>query len=214
MREQAARWCVEVAGARACRPLADAAPLVVFNAIEAVRLTQVPFVLSRWSPFLPARPRADRFSSLPRLSSHAVTGGRLSWSWSRSFQAVCRLGGCDVWSSPGVWATAIAQLLPRLLAGRTSGPVFLADRRPGLRAYAQPPTSVPPSAAAACPTPAEFLFKTAFAELDSHGRRLHPAPPAPQRADPPGRRRLHRTETAGQVPPPAPGQPRPLRPRG
>jgi integrase/recombinase XerC/integrase/recombinase XerD len=28
------------------------------------------------------------------------------------------------------WQTGSAQLLPRLLAGRTSGPVFLAGRRP------------------------------------------------------------------------------------
>ncbi|MGV9387457.1 IS21 family transposase [Nonomuraea sp. NPDC003707] len=52
MREQAARWCIEVAGARACRPLADAAPLMVFDAIEAERLAPLPatpFVLSRWS---------------------------------------------------------------------------------------------------------------------------------------------------------------------
>ncbi|WP_186403763.1 IS21 family transposase [[Actinomadura] parvosata] len=52
MREQAVRWCLEVAGTRACRPLADAAPLVVFNAVEAGQLQalpQAPFVLSRWS---------------------------------------------------------------------------------------------------------------------------------------------------------------------
>ncbi|MEV4895106.1 DDE-type integrase/transposase/recombinase [Nonomuraea sp. NPDC055795] len=52
MRDQAARWCLEAAGARACRPLADAAPLVVFNAVEAdqlVPLPSSPFVLSRWS---------------------------------------------------------------------------------------------------------------------------------------------------------------------
>ncbi|MEV0151644.1 MULTISPECIES: site-specific integrase [unclassified Nonomuraea] len=70
------------------------------------------------------------------------------------------------------WATATARLLPRLLAGRTSGPVFLADRRA--------PTAGPraPAAADVCPITgrgrlsyprAEYLFKTASAELDPHG---------------------------------------------
>ncbi|MCC5582152.1 IS21 family transposase [Microtetraspora sp. AC03309] len=52
MRQQAERWCLEVAGRRPCRPLADAAPLVVFTAVEAERLAALPttpFVLSRWS---------------------------------------------------------------------------------------------------------------------------------------------------------------------
>ncbi|TMR91501.1 site-specific integrase [Nonomuraea basaltis] len=76
------------------------------------------------------------------------------------------------------WATPTARLLPRLLAGRTSGPVFLADRRAatsGRRA---------PAAADICPVTgrgrlsyprAEYLFKTASAELDPHrqGWTLH-----------------------------------------
>jgi len=36
-------------------------------------------------------------------------------------------GGAVEWV---FWQTGSAQLLPRLLAGRTSGPVFLGDRRP------------------------------------------------------------------------------------
>jgi integrase/recombinase XerD len=36
-------------------------------------------------------------------------------------------GGAVEWV---FWQTGSAQLLPRLLAGRTSGPVFLAGRRP------------------------------------------------------------------------------------
>jgi len=36
-------------------------------------------------------------------------------------------GGATEWV---FWQTGCAQLLPRLLAGRTAGPVFLADRRP------------------------------------------------------------------------------------
>ncbi|MGI5291400.1 tyrosine-type recombinase/integrase [Nonomuraea polychroma] len=71
------------------------------------------------------------------------------------------------------WATPTARLLPRLLAGRTSGPVFLADRRA--------PTSGPRTPAAADIDPAtargrlsdpraEYLFKTASAMLDPHRR--------------------------------------------
>ncbi|MEU4330049.1 tyrosine-type recombinase/integrase [Nonomuraea dietziae] len=70
------------------------------------------------------------------------------------------------------WATATARLLPRLLKGRQTGPVFLTDRRApasGRRA---------PAAADICPITgrgrlsyprAEHLFKTASAELDPHG---------------------------------------------
>ncbi|MEV6987565.1 IS21 family transposase [Sphaerisporangium sp. NPDC051017] len=52
MREQALRWCTEVAGARHCRPLGGSAPLVVFEAIEHSRLQSLPktpFVLAGWS---------------------------------------------------------------------------------------------------------------------------------------------------------------------
>ncbi|MEU7835647.1 MULTISPECIES: site-specific integrase [unclassified Nonomuraea] len=76
------------------------------------------------------------------------------------------------------WATATARLLPRLLTGRTTGPVFLADRRA--------PTSGArtPAAGDICPLTrrgrlsyprAEYLFKTATAKLDPHrqGWTLH-----------------------------------------
>lgn len=70
------------------------------------------------------------------------------------------------------WATGTARLLPRVLRGRTSGPLFLADRRA--------PTSGPraPAAADICPVTgrgrlsyprAEYLFKQATAALDPHG---------------------------------------------
>ncbi len=70
------------------------------------------------------------------------------------------------------WA-GTARLLPRLLKGRTSGPVFLAGRRApasGRRA---------PAAADICPVTgrgrlsyprAEHLFKTASARIDPHGK--------------------------------------------
>lgn len=71
------------------------------------------------------------------------------------------------------WATGTARLLPRLLKGRTAGPVFLADRR----APASGPRA--PAAGDVCPVTgrgrlsyprAEHLFKTASAPLDPHGK--------------------------------------------
>lgn len=52
MRADALRWCTEVAGARACRPLDGAAPAAVFAAVEASALRPLPpgpFVLAAWS---------------------------------------------------------------------------------------------------------------------------------------------------------------------
>ncbi|MFJ1703225.1 sigma-70 family RNA polymerase sigma factor [Kitasatospora sp. NPDC088346] len=82
-----------------------------------------------------------------------------------------RSGG--VWVN---WRSGTARLLPGLLAGRTRGPVFLADRRPG---PARRPTE-----ADLCPDTgrsrlsygrAEYLFKQATRPLDpsGHGYTLH-----------------------------------------
>jgi transposase len=52
MRADALRWCVEVAGARACRPLDGAAPAAVFAAVERDALGPLPtapFVLASWA---------------------------------------------------------------------------------------------------------------------------------------------------------------------
>jgi transposase len=52
MRAGALRWCVEVAGTRACRPLDGAAPAAVFAAVEAPTLAllpSAPFVLASWA---------------------------------------------------------------------------------------------------------------------------------------------------------------------
>ncbi len=51
MRAEAERWSAEVAGRRACRPLAGAAPAAVFEAGEkdALRLPSGPFVLATWA---------------------------------------------------------------------------------------------------------------------------------------------------------------------
>ncbi|MFB7592469.1 sigma-70 family RNA polymerase sigma factor [Streptomyces sp. NPDC056169] len=80
------------------------------------------------------------------------------------------------------WRSGTARLLPRLLAGRTRGPVFLSDRRPG--------PARTPGASDLCPDTgrrrlsyerAEYLFKQATRPLDPAGdgytlRRLKPAP--------------------------------------
>ncbi|MEV7008143.1 sigma-70 family RNA polymerase sigma factor [Streptosporangium sp. NPDC051022] len=68
------------------------------------------------------------------------------------------------------WRSGTARLLPRLLAGRSRGPLFLADRRPG-------PSRTPPEADL-CPETgrrrlsyerAEYLFKQATKSLDPAG---------------------------------------------
>nr|WP_241776097.1 site-specific integrase [Streptomyces exfoliatus] len=85
----------------------------------------------------------------------------------------------DTWVS---WRSGTARLLPRLLAGRTRGPVFLSDRRPG--------PARTPEASDLCPDTgrrrlsyerAEYLFKQATRPLDPARdgytlRRLKPAP--------------------------------------
>lgn len=112
------------------------------------------------------------------------------------------------------WATGTALLLPRLLKGRSSGPVFVADRRAptsGRRA---------PAATDICPVTgrgrlsyprAEYLFKTATAALDPHGqggRSTSSATPPRSTSPPPG------APPPNSRPNPAPalGQPRALRP--
>ena len=52
MQAGAARWSLEVAGGRPCRPLDGAAPAAVFAAVEKDKLAplpKTPFVLSEWS---------------------------------------------------------------------------------------------------------------------------------------------------------------------
>jgi len=52
MQAEALRWCTEVAGRRACRPLSGAAPASVFAAVEAGALLPLPakpFTLATWS---------------------------------------------------------------------------------------------------------------------------------------------------------------------
>jgi transposase len=52
MQAEAVRWCTEVAGRRACRPLEGAAPAVVFEMVEKGALRPLPgepFVLATWA---------------------------------------------------------------------------------------------------------------------------------------------------------------------
>jgi transposase len=52
MQQQAVVWCQNVAGQRHCRPLQGAAPMAVFQAVEAEELRPLPrkpFVLATWS---------------------------------------------------------------------------------------------------------------------------------------------------------------------
>ncbi|MFD8644699.1 site-specific integrase [Streptomyces zaomyceticus] len=80
------------------------------------------------------------------------------------------------------WRSRTAVLLPRLLAGRTRGPVFLSDRRPG--------PARTPAPADLCPDTgrrrlsyerAEYLFKECTRSLDParNGYTLHQLKPRP-----------------------------------
>ncbi|MFI6742721.1 tyrosine-type recombinase/integrase [Nonomuraea sp. NPDC050451] len=76
------------------------------------------------------------------------------------------------------WATPTARILPRLLTGRTAGPVFLADRRAPTSGRRAPATGdvCPVTGRGRLSYPrAEYLFKTATAQLDPHrqGWTLH-----------------------------------------
>ena len=76
------------------------------------------------------------------------------------------------------WATGTSRLLPRLLRGRTAGPVFLAGRRApaaGRRAPAAEDTCPATGRGRLSYPRAEYLFKQASAALDPHekGWTLH-----------------------------------------
>ena len=71
------------------------------------------------------------------------------------------------------WATATARLLPRLLAGRATGPVFLADRRAPIRGHCAPSRRRhrPDHRSRPAVLPrAEYLFKQATTAHDPHGQ--------------------------------------------
>ncbi|TDC88555.1 site-specific integrase [Actinomadura sp. 7K507] len=71
------------------------------------------------------------------------------------------------------WRDGSADLLPRLLAGRTSGPVFLTGRRaPASGSRAPAPTDADPGTGRGrlSYSRAEYLFKVGTAALDPRGR--------------------------------------------
>ena len=111
------------------------------------------------------------------------------------------------------WATGTARLSPRLLRGRTSGPVFLADRR------APTAGSRAPAVADTCPAtgrgrlsyPRRIPVQAGLPRPRSARAGLDTASTTPFRSAAPSRRRTNRPRTAGQIPPPAPREPRPIR---
>lgn len=68
------------------------------------------------------------------------------------------------------WATGTARLLPRVLEGRTSGPVFLASRKP---TRAMPVADLDPTTGRA-----RLSYRQAERSFTEAGRRLDPAGPA------------------------------------
>jgi hypothetical protein len=80
-------------------------------------------------------------------------------------------GGAVEWV---FWQTGSAQLLPRLLTGRTGGPVFLGDRRP-----ARPVAGLDLDPASGRRLPATWLRPTRHAADRDLPAPLHEAPPPP-----------------------------------
>ncbi|WP_329520730.1 DUF6596 domain-containing protein [Spirillospora sp. NBC_01491] len=85
----------------------------------------------------------------------------------------------DAWVS---WRSQTARLLPRLVAGRARGPLFLSDRRPSPARAPRPADLCPETGRRRLSYPrAEHLFKQATRSLDPAGdgftlRRLRPRP--------------------------------------
>ncbi|MEK8108198.1 hypothetical protein NKG94_30965 [Micromonospora sp. M12] len=112
------------------------------------------------------------------------------------------------------WETQTARLLPRLLAGRTAGPVFSPNGAHRRRApHTSPERRSPRHRPQPAVLPARRIpVQTGIQTPRPTRRWIHPAPTAPQRTDPPRRQGPQRRRSAGQVPPPAPRHPRHLRP--
>ncbi|MFD7966235.1 sigma-70 family RNA polymerase sigma factor [Streptomyces zaomyceticus] len=80
------------------------------------------------------------------------------------------------------WRSRTAVLLPRLLAGRTRGPVFLSDRRPGPARTPEPADLCPDTGRRRLSYErAEYLFKKSTRSLDParNGYTLHQLKPRP-----------------------------------
>jgi len=93
------------------------------------------------------------------------------------------------------WQSGTARLLPRLIAGRTSGPLFIGQRRPA-------PARTPASGDT-CPHTgrARLSYQRAEYLVQAGHRRLDAPPAAPLQADPPRRGRLVRPHANGPVRP-------------
>ena len=84
-----------------------------------------------------------------------------------------------------VWQTGTARLLPRLLKGRKTGPLFLTDRRARVQL---PPCDIDPAQ-----RPGAAVLPAGRRPVQGRVRRRDPAPAAAQRADP--RRRSRRVDS-------------------
>jgi transposase len=74
MQAEARRWCAEVAGRRACRPLDGAAPAAVFAATEAAALQSLPV-----KPFVPAIWSTGKVGpDIPRQGRQGVVFGAVA----------------------------------------------------------------------------------------------------------------------------------------
>ena len=92
------------------------------------------------------------------------------------------------------WETRTARLLPRHLAGREQGPLFLTDLAV---ASARQPAAARPRQRA-CPA----VLPAGSPAVPGRDRRVDPAPAPPLPVDPPGRSRGPATHPHGQEPPP------------
>ena len=104
------------------------------------------------------------------------------------------------------WETKTARLLPRHLAGREHGPLFLTDLAP---APARQPARADLDPASGH---ARLSYRRAASLFRDTTGGLDPAPAPPLKADPPRRSRRPATHPHGQKPPHQPHQPGRLRP--
>ncbi|MBC9714759.1 RNA polymerase sigma factor [Streptomyces sp. TRM66268-LWL] len=155
----------------------------------AEQLERRPEPRTRSSPLDPSR--VDTLCTGPGPTVRDRTLWRLLHESGAGVKAVLALDVEDLdlddrCSRTGItWGPATALLLPQLLAGRTRGPLFLTERRPG-------PARLP--TADLCPDTgrarlsyerAEYLFKQASGGLTLRQLKPRSAPPAPAPSRPP-----------------------------
>ena len=132
----------------------------------------------RRTPPIP-RQRIAALWELPGVSLRERTLWRMLYESAARAERVLALNVQDLdlerregGDSPAVrWQDGTALLLPRLIAGRTRGPLFLTDRRPGPSDVRDPADLCPETGRARLSYErAEYLFKRATRPLDPHGR--------------------------------------------